>query len=151
MTDLSRLLRPASIALVGASPDASKLAGRPLAYLKRFGYQGQVYPVNPKHPQIDGVACCASVQELPRGIDLALILLPAHGVAKALEECALQGVATAISIAGQTTVTARTASHSEAEFLRLAEVDLNPLLVRPHAQGAVALDVLVVPMATNRH
>jgi acyl-CoA synthetase (NDP forming) len=97
---LSRLLRPASIALVGASPDAGKLAGRPLAYLKRYGYQGRVHPVNPKHAQIDGVACSASIQDLPRDIDLALILLPAGGVAQALEACALQGVATAISIAG---------------------------------------------------
>jgi acyl-CoA synthetase (NDP forming) len=100
MSDLSRLLRPASIALVGASPDASKLAGRPLAYLQRYGYQGRIHPVNPKHAQIDGVACSASIQALPRGIDLALILLPAHAVAQALEECAHQGVAAAISIAG---------------------------------------------------
>ena len=100
MTDLSRLLRPASIALVGASPDAGKLAGRPLAYLRRYGYQGRVYPVNPKHAQIDGVPCSACVQELPRDIDLALILLPASGVAQALEDCARQGVAMAISIAG---------------------------------------------------
>ena len=100
MTNLHRLLRPASIALVGASPDATKLAGRPLAYLKRYGFQGRIHPVNPKHAQIDGVACSASIQALPRDIDLALILLPAHGVAQALEECAQQGVATAISIAG---------------------------------------------------
>ena len=100
MTDLTRLLRPSSIALVGASPDATKLAGRPLAYLKRYGFQGRIHPVNPKHAQIDGVACSASIQALPRDIDLALILLPAHGVAQALEECAQQGVATAISIAG---------------------------------------------------
>lgn len=100
MSDLTRLLRPASIALVGASPDATKLAGRPLAYLKRYGYQGRIHPVNPKHAAIDGVACSPSIQALPRDIDLALILLPAHGVVQALEECAQQGVATAISIAG---------------------------------------------------
>lgn len=97
---LSRLLHPASIALVGASPDASKLAGRPLAYLKQYGYQGRIYPVNPKHAQIDGVPCVASVEELPQGIDLALILLPAKGVADALEQCGRRGVASAISIAG---------------------------------------------------
>ena len=100
MNTLSRLLRPASIALVGASPDASKLPGRPLAYLQRYGYQGRIHPVNPKHAQIGGVACSASIRELPRDIDLALILLPAPAVAQALEECARQGVATAISIAG---------------------------------------------------
>lgn len=100
MDTLSRLLKPTSIALVGASPDATKLAGRPLAYLQRFGFMGRVYPVNPKHAKIGGVDCFATIQDLPREIDLALILLPAQGVAQALEACALQGVATAISIAG---------------------------------------------------
>jgi acyl-CoA synthetase (NDP forming) len=100
MKTLSRLLQPASIALVGASPDAGKLAARPLSYLQRYGYRGRIHPVNPKHAQIDGVPCCASIGDLPRDIDLALILLPAPGVAQALEECARQGVAHAISIAG---------------------------------------------------
>lgn len=100
MNALDRLLRPSSIAVVGASPDAAKLPGRPLAYLKRYGYQGRIHPVNPKHAQIDGVACSASIEDLPRDIDLALILLPAHSVAQALEACARQGVASAISIAG---------------------------------------------------
>jgi len=100
MNALSRLLRPTSIALVGASPDAGKLAGRPLSYLQRYGFRGRIFPVNPKHAQIDGVPCYASIPDLPRDIDLALILLPAHGVAQALEDCARQGVASAISIAG---------------------------------------------------
>lgn len=100
MKPLSRLLQPASIALVGASPDAGKLAGRPLSYLQRYGYRGRIHPVNPKHAQIDGVPCSATIGDLPRDIDLALILLPASGVAQALEECARQGVAHAISIAG---------------------------------------------------
>ncbi|MDO8251365.1 MAG: acetate--CoA ligase family protein [Rhodoferax sp.] len=100
MKALSALLEPASIALVGASPDAGKLAGRPLSYLQRYGYQGKVYAVNPKYKDIAGIACFPSISELPRDIDLALILLPAHGVADALEQCALQGVKCAISIAG---------------------------------------------------
>lgn len=100
MTSLSRLINPSSIALIGASPDPGKLAARPLHYLKRYGYQGRIYPVNPKHAQIDGVSCVHSVSALPRDIDLALILLPAAGVADALEQCAERGVASAISIAG---------------------------------------------------
>lgn len=100
MTSLPSLLAPRSIALVGASPDAGKLAGRPLAYLKRYGYQGRVYAVNPKYSDIDGIPCVASIAQLPRGIDLAMILLPATGVVEALRACALQGVGSAISIAG---------------------------------------------------
>jgi len=100
MSVLSPLIAPRSIALIGASPDAGKLPGRPLAYLKRYGFAGQVYAVNPKYTDIDGVPCVARIADLPRDIDLALILLPAAGVPDALHQCALQGVRTAISIAG---------------------------------------------------
>jgi acyl-CoA synthetase (NDP forming) len=99
-SDLSRLLQPRGIALIGASPDSSKLAGRPLAYLRKFGYAGGVYPVNPKRAKIDGVRCYAEVAELPNGIDLALILLPANGVAESLRACGERGISFAISIAG---------------------------------------------------
>lgn len=100
MSDLSALLKPDSIALVGASPDGAKLAGRPLAYLKRYGYKGKVYAVNPKYQEIDGVPCFPSVADLPESVDLAMLLLPAGGVAEALEECGKKGIRTAISIAG---------------------------------------------------
>ena len=49
---LHRLLAPRSIVVVGASPDLSKLPGRPLAYLERFGFSGPVYAVNPKYDRI---------------------------------------------------------------------------------------------------
>lgn len=97
---LSRLLHPRAIAVIGASPDASKLAGRPMAYLRKFGFAGGVYPVNPKHAEINGVHCYGSVAELPDGVDLALILLPANGVAKSLQDCGEAGIPFAISIAG---------------------------------------------------
>ena len=84
MNAIARLLKPASIALVGASPDATKLAGRPLAYLQKYGYGGAIHLVNPKHAQMGGLPCVASVADLPYGIDLALILLPASAVEPAL-------------------------------------------------------------------
>ena len=40
-------LAPRSIAVIGASDNANKIGGRPLAYLSRFGFQGKVYPINP--------------------------------------------------------------------------------------------------------
>ena len=97
---LSRLLHPRAIAVIGASPDASKLAGRPMAYLRKFGFAGGVYPDNPKHAEINSVHCYGSVAELPDGVDLALILLPANGVAKSLQDCGEAGIPFAISIAG---------------------------------------------------
>ena len=71
---LGRLIEPRAIALIGASPDATKLAGRPLGYLQRYGFKGTVYGVNPKHKEVQGIRCFADVESLPDGIDLALIL-----------------------------------------------------------------------------
>ena len=97
---LARLIEPRAIALIGVSPDAGKLAGRPLGYLQRYGYKGKVYGVNPKHQEIQGVSCFPDVAALPQGVDLALILLPASGVADALQACGKRGIPYAISIAG---------------------------------------------------
>jgi acyl-CoA synthetase (NDP forming) len=96
---LDRLLAPRAIAVVGASPDAGKLAGRPLGYLRRYGFAGAVYAVNPKYGEIGGVLCVPTVDDLPDGIDLALLLVPAGGVAPALEACGRRGIPFAISIA----------------------------------------------------
>lgn len=85
--------------VIGASPDLSKLPGRPLAYLERFGFGGSVYAVNPKYERIGAYPCCPTIDDLPEAVDLALILLPATGVADALEACGRRGIPFAISIA----------------------------------------------------
>jgi len=97
---LDLLITPRAIALIGASPEAGKLSGRPLAYLQRYGFAGPVYPVNPRYDAIGEVRCYRSVADLPDGVDLALILLPAKGVPEALEACGARGIPFAISIAG---------------------------------------------------
>ena len=48
MDSISRLLKPRSVAVIGASADATKTAGRPVSYLVKHGFAGAIYPVNPK-------------------------------------------------------------------------------------------------------
>jgi acyl-CoA synthetase (NDP forming) len=50
--DLSRLLNPRGIAVIGASTDLSRIGGQPIKLLSEYGYTGQIYPVNPKYPEI---------------------------------------------------------------------------------------------------
>ncbi|MEA3471525.1 MAG: CoA-binding protein [Thermodesulfobacteriota bacterium] len=74
--DLDRLFYPKSIAVIGAS---AKLGGGKLPYyhiLKVIGYKGDLYPVNPKYEEIDGVKCYSSMDDLPEGIDLAIVTTP---------------------------------------------------------------------------
>ena len=70
---LSAMIQPKSIAIIGASPDINKLNGRALHFLKRDGYAGNLYPVNPKYSDIDGVKCYPDVESLPESPDLAII------------------------------------------------------------------------------
>lgn len=95
-TDLACFFEAASVAVVGASNEPTRTAGKPLHYLLRYGYRGRVYPVNPRHATIQGVAAWPSLAALPEVPELALILLPAEQVAAAVAECARLGVRGAV-------------------------------------------------------
>ncbi len=75
---MQALLHPRSVALIGASPDPNKLNGRPFHYLRRDGYEGAIYPVNPKYDNIDGVPCYKDIASLPEAPDLAVIMVSAR-------------------------------------------------------------------------
>ena len=96
---MKKLFQPRGIALIGASPDPAKLPGRPVAYLQRYGYEGGIYPVNPKHREIGGLPCFAAVAEITGPVNVALILLPGHAVPAALDQCGACGISYAIIIA----------------------------------------------------
>jgi acetate---CoA ligase (ADP-forming) len=61
MDAISRLLKPRSVAIIGASADATKTAGRPVSYLVKHGFAGAIYPVNPKASRIGELACYPDV------------------------------------------------------------------------------------------
>ena len=63
--DIDRLVDPRPIAIIGASNDPKSISGQPMRFLIQHGYQGVLYPVNPKYAEIDGVACHASIAALP--------------------------------------------------------------------------------------
>lgn len=86
------LLHPASIALFGASDDVSKMGGRPVQFLKRSGFAGRIYPINPKRAEIQGLQAWPSLQSLPEVPDHVFVLTPTETVIPAVRECAALGV-----------------------------------------------------------
>ena len=64
-TNLRAVLNPRSVAIVGASENPNKIGGRPLLYLSRFGYQGKVYPINPKRTEAQGFKTYPDIGSLP--------------------------------------------------------------------------------------
>lgn len=93
---LEKFFNPASIALIGATEDATKIGGKVLNTLLRENYAGRVYPVNRTRPEIAGLRAYARIAELPERVDLVLIAIPAAQVPQALEECAAHGIAAAV-------------------------------------------------------
>lgn len=89
---LEPLLNPASIAIVGASGDAKRIGGMPIAHLTKFGYAGRIYPVNPKYPEVFGLPCWAELEALPEAPDLVVLAVAAAQVLPMLQRCAARGV-----------------------------------------------------------
>lgn len=86
--DLKRFFGPESVALVGATEDLSRFAGRVLMRMLNFGYKGRVYPVNPRFQSVRDLKCYPSVRDLPEPVDHVGIVVPADRVMGILEDCA---------------------------------------------------------------
>ncbi|WP_224024963.1 CoA-binding protein, partial [Burkholderia vietnamiensis] len=99
MNAIEKLLRPASVAVIGASADPAKTAGRPIAYLQKHGFRGDIYPVNPRYPSIAGLRCYEDVEALPHAPDVGIVLLGADRAHVAVQALAKRGTAAAIVLA----------------------------------------------------
>ena len=84
------------IAIVGASDDITKIGGRPVHLLKKYGYGGPIYPVNPRGGILQGLTAYTSVLDLPTAPDMAVLAVPATATAAALRDCATRGVKAAV-------------------------------------------------------
>jgi acetyltransferase len=94
--DFSRLVNPRAVAVVGASNDLTRIGGQPLKLLTEFGYQGKVYPVNPKYPAIKGLTCYPDLALVPKPCDVALVALSSQHVISVIEQCGAAGIPFAI-------------------------------------------------------
>jgi acyl-CoA synthetase (NDP forming) len=92
IASLSALFSPRSIAVVGASATTSKIGGIPLDYLQRFGYEGDIHPINPRGGEIQGLPSHPTLQAIGKPVDLAIFALPSALVPAALDDAVSAGV-----------------------------------------------------------
>ena len=97
---IARLLRPRSVAVVGASNDEGKLGHAVFVNLLRMEFDGPLYPVNPEARHVSGVRAYPSVLDVPDDIDLVVIAVPAATVPEVVEQCAERGVRGLVVISG---------------------------------------------------
>src|SRR5581483_4717288 len=98
--DVSALLEPKAVAVVGASDQPGNLGGTAVGYLRKFGYPGAVWPVNPRRDTVGGLPCVPRVASLPGRADLAILAVGADALAGAIRECAEAGIGAGIAWAG---------------------------------------------------
>lgn len=93
---LDHLFRPNSVAILGASDDATRISGRPVRYLIEGGFRGGIYPVNPNRETVQGLKAYKSLADLPEVPDIALLAVPAGLTEQAVRDCVEKGVKGAV-------------------------------------------------------
>ncbi|WP_304511521.1 acetate--CoA ligase family protein [Desulfobacula sp.] len=97
---LEKVLNAKSVAIIGASKNKTKRGYQAIKTLKADGFEGQIYPVNPKEDMILGFRCYKDITDIEGSVDLALITTPARTIPGILKRCGEKNVAGAVIIAG---------------------------------------------------
>ena len=146
MDAISRLLKPRSVAVIGASADAGKTAGRPVSYLVKHGFSGDIYPINPKVDRIGDLACYKDVASLPAAPDVGIVLLGAERAHLAVRDLAARGTAAAIVLASGYTETGEEGARRQKQLMEAAG---SMRILGPNTIGLVNLTDSIVLSATG--
>ena len=116
---LDALFNPRSVAIIGASEDPTRIGGRPLRYLKESGFEGAIWPVNPRRDRVQGIEAHPSIAEVPGVVDVAVVAVPADRTIETIEACAERGVGAAVVF---TSGFAETGADGAARQRRMGEI-----------------------------
>ena len=133
------LLRPRSVAVIGASTDHRKIGHAVLTNLLTADFTGPVYPVNPEHRSVRGVRAYASVLDIPDEVDLAVVAIPAASVTEVLDDCLAKGVKALVIVSSGFSESGAAGREVEREMVRAARVH-GMRVVGPNALGVVNPD-----------
>ena len=130
------LVRPASIAIIGASADFAKINGRPLKHLLDKGYAGRMLPVNAKYAEIAGLPCYPSIEALPEAADVAIVAVPARQVVATIAALGARGVRAAVIFSSGFGEMGEAGQALEAELVRCAK-SAGVVLCGPNCLGFI--------------
>jgi acetate---CoA ligase (ADP-forming) len=144
---IDRLLRPSSIAVIGASRKPETIGHQLLRNLLSSRFEGPVYPVNPNAEHVASVPCWQSVAEVPGPVDLAVVAVPAANVAEVVEQCGHKGVGALVVISAGFAETGGEGLQRQHEITRLAH-SYGMRVVGPNCFGVINTDPAVSMNAT---
>jgi acetyl coenzyme A synthetase (ADP forming)-like protein len=133
---LDTLFSPRSVAVIGASRDEAKVGHVTLRNIKRAGFAGAVYPVNPKSDEILGFKCYPDIASIPEQVDLVVFVVPPKVVLSLIDEASAKGAASAIIITAGFKETGPEGAKLERELK--AKIDANGMRVLgPNCLGLI--------------
>jgi len=142
-TGLDAFFSAGSVAVIGASDDITKIGGRPVQLLRKYGYAGAIYPINPKGGTIQGLTAYASVLDTPTAPDLAIVAVPAQATLQAVRDCATRGVRGVVVLSTGFAEAGPEGAQLQAELVGVAR-NHGMRLLGPNCLGAVnVVDSLV--------
>ncbi|MFK7965674.1 MAG: acetate--CoA ligase family protein [Burkholderiaceae bacterium] len=133
---LRALTRPESVAIIGASDDQAKLQARPMRFLARHGFAGQVLPINPGRSTVLGLPAWPDLGAAPGPIDHAYVLLNTEAAVEAVSACAAQGVK-AVTVLADGFAESGPAGIARQQKIAAIARSANMLLIGPNSTGVV--------------
>ncbi len=127
---------PKSIAVIGASRDPHKLGYGVIRNLIEYKFKGNIYPVNKHASEILGLSCYPSIEDLPVGADLAVIIVPAKTVTPVLKQCGTRGIKHAIVVSGGFSETGNEGTELEDELKKAAK-ESGIRIIGPNCIGTI--------------
>jgi acetate---CoA ligase (ADP-forming) len=133
---IERLLHPRSIAIVGASATPGALGASVLANLQRLGFPGDIHLVNPTRSEINGRRCLKSIEELPIGVDAAVLAIPRAGVVAAVMALAQRSAGAVVIFSAGFAEAGEAGRAEQLEIARIANAH-GMLIEGPNCLGVV--------------
>ena len=137
-----QLFHPEGIAVIGALADLTRISGQPVKALKNAGYPGKIYLINPKYQELHGLPCFPDVRSLPSRCDLAIVAVPAPGVAQAIRDCGAAKIPFAVVLTAGFRETGADGRKLEQE-LKQAVAESGVRIVGPNCQGMLSVQARV--------
>ena len=136
MSELSALWNANSVAIIGATERAGAMGRAPLEYLKRYGFSGKIFPVNPKGGTILDLPAYTNITDIKEKIELALVMVPAASVKEAVHDCAQAGVKVVIVMSSGFAEADEAGAIAQEELVAIAR-KAGMRLVGPNCIGAI--------------
>ncbi|HBV99500.1 MAG: acyl-CoA synthetase [Peptococcaceae bacterium BICA1-7] len=131
---LNSFFSPGSVAVIGASKTPGKIGNAIVKNMVGSGYKGDIYPVNPREKEIEGLKCYPDIASIEKKVDLAVISVPAAGAVKVAEQCGRAGVKSLVVVSAGFKEVGKEGLALEKEMLRICR-DYGMRLLGPNCVG----------------